>query len=167
MERLLTEIREPLFHHIERIVRENATAEDVLQDTLYTICRKLGSLREPLWFRAWCYRIATRQAIRRSRAERFWSVAEGDDALALMSVDGREDVDAELGEQMMAAIDDLPPASALVLRLHYIDGLSYSEIAEALEIAPGTVKSRASYGLSKLRLAAASQVSGRVVNPGA
>ena len=156
MERLLTAIREPLFHHIERIVREQATAEDVLQDTLYTICRKLPSLREPLWFRAWCYRIATRHAVRRSKAERFWTSAEGDETLAFISPNAEDDaVDSELATRMIDAIDDLPPASALVLRLHYVDELSYREIAEALEISPGTVKSRCAYGLSKLRLAAA------------
>jgi RNA polymerase sigma factor (sigma-70 family) len=45
----------------------------------------------------------------------------------------------------------LSPASQVVLRMHYLDGLTHVEIAEALEVAVGTVKSRLSYGLAALR----------------
>ena len=151
MERLLTAIREPLFHHIMGIVREHATAEDVLQDTLYTICRKVSSLRDPRWFRAWCYRIATRAAVRRSKAERFWLLADRDESLTgLASQDSVEHVDLT-PEEAISAIRALSPASQLVLRMHYVDGLSYREVAEALELSPGTVKSRVAYGLATLR----------------
>lgn len=81
LEQLLLSIREPLFDHIRRIVGDGFSAEDVLQETLFTICRRLPSLREPKWFRAWAYRIATRQAVRRGRRERFWVEAERDEEL--------------------------------------------------------------------------------------
>jgi RNA polymerase sigma-70 factor (ECF subfamily) len=157
MERLLTEVREPLFHHVMGIVREQATAEDVLQDSLYSICRKLPSLRDPRWFRAWCYRIATRNAVRRSKADRAW-VAAGEESLAGLSAAEPDDtLDRDLMQTMLDAIDELPPASRLVVRMHYLDELSYSEIAEALEISAGTAKSRVAYGLSRLRLAASTR----------
>lgn len=50
-----------------------------------------------------------------------------------------------------AEIEKLPPGSRIVLRLHYLDGLTLLEIAEALELPVGTVKSRLAYGLAKLR----------------
>lgn len=39
-----------------------------------------------------------------------------------------------------------------VIRMHYLEGLTHLEIAEALELALGTVKSRLAYGVTKLRL---------------
>ena len=45
----------------------------------------------------------------------------------------------------------LPPAAELTLRLHYLDEMSLIEIAEALELPLGTVKSRLAYGLARLR----------------
>jgi len=59
--------------------------------------------------------------------------------------------DQELVAAMSAAVDALPPASQIVLRMHYLDGLALIEVAEALGISIGTVKSRLAYGLAALR----------------
>jgi RNA polymerase sigma-70 factor, ECF subfamily len=69
--------------------------------------------------------------------------------VALESDDAQFDPD--LIERIPDAVSALPPASQLVVRMHYIDGLSHTEIAEALELSVGTVKSRLSYGLAALR----------------
>lgn len=152
LEQLLLSIREPLFDHIRRIGGDGFSAEDVLQETLFTICRRLPSLREPKWFRAWAYRIATRQALRRGRRERFWVQAERDEALSRVeSVEATEPFEPELHEALADAVSGLAPASQLVLRMHYLHELTYAEIAEALEIPVGTAKSRAAYGLASLR----------------
>ena len=45
----------------------------------------------------------------------------------------------------------LPPACQMVVRLHYLEEMTQIEIAEAIEIPVGTVKSRLSYGLARLR----------------
>ena len=45
----------------------------------------------------------------------------------------------------------LPPAAEITLRLHYLEEMSLVEIAEALELPLGTVKSRLAYGLARLR----------------
>jgi RNA polymerase sigma-70 factor (ECF subfamily) len=57
----------------------------------------------------------------------------------------------ELVDRVPALIAALPPASQVVLRMHYLDAMTYTEIAEALEISIGTVKSRLAYGLRALR----------------
>jgi RNA polymerase sigma-70 factor (ECF subfamily) len=146
-------VREPLFEHVRRILGDSFTAEDVLQETLYTISRRLPSLRDPQWFRAWAYRIATRQALRRGKRERFWALAGGDEALAsIESVDEAPRIEPETLAALHDAIAAVPPASQLVIRMHYLDELSLPEIAEALEIPIGTVKSRLAYGLGVLRV---------------
>jgi RNA polymerase sigma-70 factor (ECF subfamily) len=48
-------------------------------------------------------------------------------------------------------LEGLSEASLVVLRMRYVDDLSYAEIAEALDIPLGTVKSRIAYGIRVLR----------------
>jgi RNA polymerase sigma-70 factor (ECF subfamily) len=149
---VLGSIRDALFAHIVRLVDDRDIAEDVLQETLYTIARRLPTLRDPQWFRAWVYRIATRHAVRRSRREKFWIAAEREETLATVEATELTALyEAELHQLLRNSISELPPASQLIVRMHYLDELSYAEIAEALEIPLGTVKSRVAYGITSLR----------------
>lgn len=151
LEAILTAVRAPLFAHIRGILGDGDMAEDVLQETLLTICRKLGTVREPQWFRAWAYRVATREAVRQGRRERFWINAEREELERVVATDPDELFEPELLELLRKELPKLPVASQLVLRMHYLDELTYVEIAEALEIPVGTVKSRVAYGLASLR----------------
>lgn len=141
-----------MFEHIRAIVGDADQAKDVLQETLWRIARKLSSLRDPRWVRAWSYRIATREAVHRTHSEKRWTEALRGDAMNVLPVESDEpDFDPELVAQLTSRICDLSPASQVVLRMRYLDGLSQAEIAEALEISEGTVKSRLAYGLAALR----------------
>src|SRR6266550_1882991 len=149
---LLRLVQGPLYRHVLVIVRDTDVARDALQDSLFTISRKLKTLRDPLWFRAWSYRIATREAIRTSRLEKRWKEALREEELGGMAAPESEDrFEPELLAALPSLIDSLSPASQLVLRMHYLEGLTHLEIAEALEVALGTVKSRLAYGLVRLR----------------
>jgi RNA polymerase sigma-70 factor (ECF subfamily) len=152
LDRLLQGAQAPLYRHIWHILGDEHAAEDVLQEVLLTVSRKIGALRDPAWFRAWAFRIATRLAIRhagraRRLAETFISPPVADIAVEEIA----EPFDAELLATLATALDDVPPASQLVLRMHYMEGLTHVEVAEALDISTGTVKSRLSYGLAWLR----------------
>ena len=149
---LLAAIQEPLFVHLCILLRDDHAAEDVLQDSLFTISRKLKSLRDPRWFRAWAYRIATREAMRQTRRSRRMPEAMDPRTLPeIASEEAEEPFDTELIEALPAVLSELSPASQLVLRMHYLDGLTHLEIAEALELSIGTIKSRLAYGLASLR----------------
>jgi RNA polymerase sigma-70 factor, ECF subfamily len=152
LDALLATVQAPLFRHLAAALGDEHAAEDALQEVLFTISRRLGTLREPQWFRAWAYRIANRTAMRHARRLRRAAEAVDPLDLAELPVDLPEpDFDPELVSSLVASIDTLPPASRVVLRLHYLDGLTQPEIAEALEISVGTVKSRLAYGLAALR----------------
>jgi RNA polymerase sigma-70 factor, ECF subfamily len=76
LDELLKSVQGPLYGYVFSLVRERPLAEDILQEVFFRVYRKLGWLREPELFRAWAYRIATREAFRhlrreRRRAERF------------------------------------------------------------------------------------------------
>jgi len=153
MDALLQTVQLPLYRHILSITADESMGEDVLQSTLWTIARKLGQLRDPILFRAWAYRIATRLAVRASKAETEWKRALRDEDLSRVLDEGRDVREEPPGdpEELDRLLDGVSPAGAVVLRMYYIDDLSYAEIAEALDVPLGTVKSRISYGLETLR----------------
>ena len=154
LDQLLASIQVPLFRHVSILLRDEHAAEDALQEVLLTISRKLPSLRDPRWFRAWAYRIATREAMRQARGTRRLPQAVDPDDLANIPIDEPPArFDPEEIAQLADAVAELPPASQVVIRMHYLDGLTQVEVAEALEISVGTVKSRISYGLAILRKA--------------
>jgi RNA polymerase sigma-70 factor (ECF subfamily) len=152
LEQLLRALEQPLLAHVRTIVRDHDVADDVLQETLLRVSRKLGSLRALEWIRAWAYRIATREAVRAARAERDPRREAVDDQHDFPASEAESAVIAEeLLDEMPARLDELPRNAQLVLRMRYLEEMSQQEIAEALEIPIGTVKSRINYGLSALR----------------
>ena len=153
LETLLTELARQLGPHVEHLIGDSDRAADVMQEVLLRIARKLPSLREHAWVRAWAYRIATRDALRYVASSRRYAFTSLDEAANLASPesdDGRR-FDPALVSQLPAAVAALPEGCQIVVRLHYLDGLSQPEIAEVLSIALGTVKSRIAYGLRLLR----------------
>ena len=62
---LLQSIQEPLFRYIYRLTEDHALAQDVLQEVFILIYRKLRWLENPKLFRAWAYRIASRETFSR------------------------------------------------------------------------------------------------------
>ena len=155
LDRLLRQLQSPLLQHVRGIVQDDDLAADVLQDVMLQICRRLRTVREVQWVRAWAYRIASREAVRAARASR-GSVLDDFDAQAHeLPAPDREDavLDPELLAELPHRLAALPPAAQIVVRLHYLQELTQPEIAEALEIPLGTVKSRIAYGLAALRRA--------------
>ena len=110
--------------------------DDALQEAMLMVVRKLGTLREPAAVKAWARRIAVREAVRAAHAGRSVPVDPADLAVSV-SVPDRA-TDAEVRE----VLGSLPPEQRTVLVLRHLDGLSELEVADALGVAVGTVKSR-------------------------
>jgi RNA polymerase sigma-70 factor (ECF subfamily) len=155
LDQLLREVQVPLWRYVRGVVRNDALADDVLQEVLAQVARKLGDLRDPRLFRAWAFRIAARRAYRALKGERAWRSVHVDDEAALASAapSGPEDAEWPGGaaERIPRLLDALPPAARAAVELHYLGELSLQETADALAIPVGTAKSRISYGLSALR----------------
>lgn len=150
---VLCALEGPLWSHIRLLVRDDDLARDVLQEVMLTIARKLGTLRDPRWLRAWAVRAATRHAVRQAaRAKRRVDQPTNDDLLDAVPAPVNEPLfEPELIAAVPGLVAALPPACQTVVRLRYLDEMSVAEIAEALEIPEGTVKSRLMYGLTRLR----------------
>ena len=145
---LLESVQARLYGYLRVVTRDRGGAEDILQDTFVIAVRKLRFLRDPSVFRAWIYRIATREAYRRRRPADLPLEAD------VFAAGG--DVEAELltsakHEGLRAAVSALPDRAREVIALHYFDEMPLDEIAAVLEAPLGTVKSRLAYGLARLR----------------
>lgn len=70
LEALLRALQGPLLAHVRGIIPDSDSAADVLQDALMIVARRLHTLTETRWVRAWAYRVTTREAVRAARRER-------------------------------------------------------------------------------------------------
>jgi len=152
MESLIRRAEPDAARYIDHLMGSADDHQDVLQLVLMTIVKKVSQLHDARLFRAWMYRIASRESFRALRAMREWNamVDEGtapDETPSAVALEDRIldsiDIPAMLGR--------LSLASRTVVSLHYVEGLSQREIAEALGLRIGTVKSRLAYGLAQLR----------------
>ena len=109
--------------------------DDATQETLIAVLRGLPKLREPAAVRGWVRRIAAREAVRVARDARRRPLAEPS-----------EDVPAPGDPSLVVEVRDqlarMDPAQRAVLVLRDLEGLGEAEVAELLDVAPGTVKSR-------------------------
>jgi RNA polymerase sigma-70 factor (ECF subfamily) len=148
IELLLRSVQPALYRYLARLV--GATdADDVLQEVLVTVARKIAWLAEPTLFRAWAYRIASRKAFGHLRAGR----RRAEDPLDDAAITTRAAVEPPSEELLRELLDSerLTPASRAVLILHFQEELPLAEVAAILELPLGTVKSRLAFGLSSLR----------------
>lgn len=150
---LLTRFQAGLFRYIYRLICDRAMAEDVLQEVFFIIYKKLKWLENPKLFRAWAYRIASREAFKTLKKEKQWSgQIRDEDILESIQAETSEEIyDPELIEKLPEMLEKISPRSRAVLVLHYLEEMTLSEVAEVLDINSGTVKSRLNYGLETLR----------------
>lgn len=151
---LLRSVQRSLYRYIVHLVGDRVLAEDILQEVFLIIYKKIGWLENPKLFRAWAYRITSRQSFRYLKKEMRWNGPLRDEEVlnGIMAVENEAEFDVELKSQIPAALAKVSPASRAVIILHYLDELTLGETAEILDISIGTAKSRLSYGLETLRL---------------
>ena len=148
--------------HLDRLLafaarRTNvrADAEDAVQEACGRAWLGLDDLRDPTRVRAWLYRILrgvlSENEERNARRRQLVSITRLEEAHdELISSDGDlvfEEVAAKLtGEEVRAALAQVPDDFAMAVELHDIDGFKYHEIAEIVGVPIGTVMSRISRG---------------------
>lgn len=138
---------------VYRMCGDMHVAEDAAQETFIQAWIKLSSYRQKSSLRNWLYRIAVNTAIDMLRKEKRILPGEIEDLNLADSEPGPEALFAssERTEVVQEAVLTLPDASRTVLVLREFEGLSYQEIADALEIPVGTVMSRLNYARKILK----------------
>jgi RNA polymerase sigma-70 factor (ECF subfamily) len=138
------------------ITRSSADAEEVAQDAFLKAFRALGRFREGAPFRPWLLQIVANEARNRRVAEsrrerlalRAFAEAPGEGAAPSAE---QEHVGAEERRRLIEAIGRLPERDRLAVASRYLLDLSEAEMAATLQCRPGTVKSRLSRALARLR----------------
>jgi RNA polymerase sigma-70 factor (ECF subfamily) len=148
LELLLGSIQPPLHRYVRGLVGA-FHADDVLQDTLILIARKLAWLHRAELFRAWAFRIASRLAFKHLKKERRRPEDAVDDSELRQFPAAEIPPDDRLKD--LLTTDVISPASRAVLMLHFAEQLPMEEVAAILEIPIGTAKSRLAYGLATIR----------------
>ena len=125
---------------------DEARARDVTQDVFVKVMERVGTFEGTSRFTTWLYRLTINACLDERRSgRRLVLVADppetprDPDPTAPQS-DALERI--EESDRVAKAVSELTPALRAVVLLRYFEGLSYEEIGEALECAPGTVASR-------------------------
>ena len=146
-----------LLGYLTKICRNREQAKDLFQETFRKVHEKAHTLRSSQ-FKSWLYTIATRVALdglRRDNRVRTVSLnqqidCDGDNCSELGAVAVAADCDdpsqeaskAENKELVRRAVESLPDRQRATLVLAYYQGLSYREVATALDCSIGTVKTQ-------------------------
>ena len=142
-----------LIRHAGRVTRNADAAGDVVQEAWIAISRNIRRLDDPARFRPWAYRIVTNKAHdwgrRQAKLQRLNEQAAENAETAAQTTSEADD-DIRLIRRALTALDADRRA---VLTLFYIEGMRVAEIAEALAIPQGTVKSRLYHAREYLRKA--------------
>ncbi|MCA9293709.1 MAG: RNA polymerase sigma factor [Phycisphaerales bacterium] len=143
---LATEWHPRLLAHARRLTGRADAADDAVQEAWIAITRGLRKLDDPAAFRAWAYRIVSHKCadcIRKWKRERTLERRVACANPRGLASDSHAEADHE-GEdaQLRNAIRSLPAELHAVVALCYGEGMGIAEIAHALSIPPGTVKSR-------------------------
>jgi len=149
-----------------RMTRNPADAEDLLQETYLRAYRGFGGFQQDTNLKAWLYRILTNTYINQYRAKkrRFdeTELDEAEDLFLYKRLGGLEAVAAgrsaedELMDwftdfEVKEAVESLPDQFRMAVLLADVEGFSYKEIAEILDIPIGTVMSRLHRGRKALQ----------------
>lgn len=164
---LVRRYERPVFSLVYRMVRNRELAEDLAQETFIKVLNAIQSYRPEFKFSSWVFKIANNAAIDHIRKRELNTLSlEGSphadtpeliEATALqISGGGESQLDEvenrELGSTIEKAVGQLRPEYRSCILLRHVDGRTYEEIAEMLNLPLGTVKTYIHRARNELRI---------------
>ena len=156
-EALVRRLQPGMKRHAWRLSGNGSAAADITQESWLAVARGLRRLHDPAGFRGWVFRIVTHKAadwVRKQERNRELTKTVASREPMRRSSDLESDAANEAGasqRQLRDAIAQLSPELRAVVSLHYGEGLAVADVAQALGIPPGTVKSRLHNARERLR----------------
>lgn len=160
-EKLVEETQNRVYYHCKKMLKNEDDALDATQDVLIVMLTSMDKLREPAAFWGWVNGItANRCKHLLTQGTREWQIPEDEEGNSLL--DDIEDMDeqavpdkaidnAETQRLVMEIIDALPPEQKMTVLFYYYDEMPVKEIAAAMEVSEGTVKSRLNYARKSIK----------------
>ena len=152
-EELVERWQKRLWHYAFQLTGSESAAWDVVQETWFAIIRGLSKLQDAAVFPQWAFRILNNKCADWLRKQHLQSRLNNELIKQAKNEPDRKQNSSEESESLRAAIAKLPPDSRALLTLRYHEDFDMGQIAEILDIAEGTVKSRIHRTLEKLRQA--------------
>jgi RNA polymerase sigma-70 factor (ECF subfamily) len=147
-----------IFRTAMKILKEEESAKDAVQETMINIHRAAGSFRGEARLATWINRITVNvclEMIRKNKKHANRTSEDVSDHVTLKDsttptpyLCARQ---REVRERVRGALGRLSPKHEVVVRMHDLEGYTIREIAEYLDIAEGTIKSRLFYGREELK----------------
>jgi len=158
-EHIMRRHNQRVFRAARAIVKDEAEAEDVMQETYTRAFAHLAQFRGEAQLGTWLVRIAVHEAFARVRRQRRLAPLPPDDTVEALSMFDRptpidpehEANNAELRRLLERAIDELPETYRTVFVLRDLHGLSHVEIGQRLNLSAANVKTRIHRARSLLR----------------
>jgi len=152
---LLARYERPVFSLVYRMVRDRTLAEDLAQEAFIRAFNAIGTYKPRFKFSSWIFKIANNHTIDHLRKRRLDTVSmEGspharspeEEARTRLVLESQEEApdryveSRELGGQIEEAIGRLRPEYRTAVLLRHVEGYTYEEIAEIMDLPLGTVK---------------------------
>lgn len=143
IEAIVAEYSEPVFRLARSVVQDAALADDVTQETFIKVWRKLDTFRGESSLKSWILRIAHNTAVSTLRTIR----DSATDPVKLPDshepIGTQREVEGRLAaDQLAAALATFDDLTREIVVLREVEGMSYEEIAHALDVPVPTVKTR-------------------------
>lgn len=156
---LLSKYNRRIFNTAYRILGEEASAEDALQETLLNVYRGIGNFRRESKLSTWISKITINVCLGMLRKDKNRQFVEIDDeSTGDLPADSTPYTDplehathAELREIIEEAFSRMSGKQGMVVRLHDMEGNTIQEIAKIVHCPVGTIKSRLFYGRQEFK----------------
>jgi RNA polymerase sigma-70 factor (ECF subfamily) len=147
---LVDRYKDLVFALIARTVQDRGRAEDLAQDVFLRVHKGLPYFRGEARLSTWIYRIVANVCVQ--PPARLRAVSLDDDRTRVQpAAADRQFGDLELRDRLEKAIARLPANYRLLVAAHYLDGVQYEELADALQLPLGTLKTHLYRAKQQLR----------------
>ena len=154
-EELIERYKDLVFALIARTMQDRSRAEDLAQDVFLRIHRGLPYFRGEARLSTWIYRIVANVCLHDQSRPRMAESLDDERTRSRVvdkaSATDRKFGDLELRDRLEKAIARLSPNYRLLVAAHYLDGVQYEALAEALQLPLGTVKAQLHRAKQQLR----------------
>lgn len=159
-ETLINQYQKTVYNFAYRLTNNQSDANDLAQDVFIKIFQALPKFRQQCSFSTWLYRIVYNTFLDEQKRTYYKNRSREvplDEHLSVSSQTepstsySEKNEQENLSQQVMSAVNQLPPEFRIIVTLYHIQGLSYKEIADITKVSIGTVMSRLSRSKEKLK----------------